>query len=194
MQELNEVSKKIISDANAEKAKIINEAKNQASEIVADATNKADRILSDAKKQAQENYSKVLELENYKSESSIEQSVLKEKIKLVEETIKKAKGQLEDVDGKKVESFLKKAYGQLGIGPGTYLIGSEEKRISPQMVESISGGKLKREDKRKTDFKKGIRIFSGKAQFSISPEEYLETYTDELVMDTAAFLFGKDKD
>lgn len=194
MEGLNEVSKKIIADANTEKAKIINEAKNQASEIIADAKNKAQRILAEAKEQSDETYKKVLELENYKSESSIEQSVLKEKINLVEDIIEKAKSSIADVDSKKYENFLAKAYRELGIDSGTYLIGKDEEKITDKMVESVTNGELKKEDKKKADFEKGIRIFSGKAQYSISPQNYLETYRDELVMDTAAFLFKNGKD
>lgn len=193
MEELNDVSKKIISDANSEKAKIINEAKNSASEITADAQNKSQKILSEAREKADARYKEVLELENYKAKASLDQSVLKERIRLIEGIIDKSRKAIEDVDGSRYANFLEKSYGALGIDSGTYLIGKEEDKITDEMVKKVSGGKLVKDDKRQADFDKGIKVFSGKAQYSISPQDYLETYKDELEMDIAAFLFDQDK-
>jgi hypothetical protein len=55
------------------------------------------------------------------------------------------------------------------------------------MVESIAKIKKLNEE---PDFKKGIKIISGKAEYNISPEALIDSDLDDIRMEVAKELFG----
>ena len=78
----------------------------------------------------------------------------------------------------------------LNIDEGYYQIGSEETNIDGRMIESIRD--LKKTDGN-PDFKKGIRIIKGKAEYNIAPDSLIDSNIDDIRMDAALYLFGKEK-
>ena len=190
MAELDNVSKKVLEDARKESDKILEEARGKANAIIEDARKKAKNILQAGKLEAVEKHREVLNIELSRAESEINQKMLMYKIGLIEDAIDLARKKLAGLGKKDYEKFLEKTLGALDINEGYYQIGSEETIIDDKMIESIKG--LKKAEG-KPDFKKGIRIIKGKAEYNITPESFIDANTDDLRMNTALYLFGKEK-
>ncbi|MDD5622004.1 MAG: V-type ATP synthase subunit E [Actinomycetota bacterium] len=190
MAELDNVSKKVLDDARKEKDKILEEARGKARAIIEDAEKKAKDIHRSGKLEAWEKQKEVLNIELSRAKSGINQKMLMYKIGLVEDTIDRARQKLADPGRKDYEKFLKKTLGELDVDGGFYQIGSEEVNIDDKMIESIKS--LKKVEG-KPDFKKGIRIIKGKAEYNITPESFIDANIDDIRMDTALYLFGKEK-
>ena len=190
MTELDNVSKKVLDDARKERDKILEEARKKASVIIEDAEKKVKDIHQAGKLEAWEKYKEVLNIELSRAKSEINQKMLMYKIGLIEDAIDGARKKLTGLDKKDYEKFLKKTLGALDIDGGYYQIGSEETIADDRMIESIKG--LKKAEG-KPDFKKGIRITKGKAEYNITPESFIDANIDNLRMDTALYLFGKEK-
>ncbi len=190
MAELDNVSKKVLDDARKERDKILEEARGKAHAIIEEAEKKAKDIRRDGKLAALEKYKEILNIELSRAKSEINQKILMYRIGLIEDVIIQVRKRLEDFDKKDYEKFFKKILGELNVDGGFYQIGSEETNIDDKMIESI--GNLKRANE-KPDFKKGIRITKGKAEYNITPESFIDANIDDIKMDTATYLFGKEK-
>lgn len=190
MTELDNVSKKVLDDARKERDKILEEARKKASVIIEDAEKKAKDIHQAGKLEAWEKYKEILNIEVSRTKSEINQKILMYKIGLVEDAINRARKKLAGFGKEDYEKFLKKTLGALDVDKGYYQIGSEETIIDDKMIGSIKG--LKKAEG-KPDFKKGIRIIKGKAEYNITPESFIDANIDDLRMNTALYLFGKEK-
>jgi V/A-type H+-transporting ATPase subunit E len=190
MAELDNVSKKVLDDAEKERDKILKEARGKASAIIEDAEKKAKEIHKNGKLEAWEKYKEILDIELSRAKSEINQKILMYKVSLVDDIINRAKRKLTDLSKKDYEKFLKRTLEPLNVDGGYYQIGSDEKDIDDNMIKSISG--LKRADG-KPDFKKGIRIIKGKAEYNITPDSFVDSDIDDIRMDIALYLFGKEK-
>ena len=190
MAELDNVSKKVLDDAGKERNKILDEARKKASVVMEKAEGEAKEVHRNGKLRAGERYKEVLNIEVSRAKSELNQKALLYKIGLVDEIIDKVKEKLASMSKRDYEKFLKKTLKVLNIDEGYYQIGSEETNIDGKMIESIRD--LKRADG-KPDFKKGIRIIKGKAEYNIAPDSLIDSNIDDIRMDAALCLFGKEK-
>jgi len=195
MTDVDNVSKKILADAALEKEKILNDAKEKASSIIAEAENSKKKILKEGKKKAEERYRGVYNLEVLKAKARFDQKLLLYKLRCVDEVIEKAKKKLSSLGKEDYGRFLKKSLSDLTINDGFYQIGYEEKNIDDGMIQSIiremKDMKLKKSNT-KANFKTGLKITSGKAEYHISPEGMIEAEIDDIKMEIAHFLFGEE--
>lgn len=190
MAELDNVSKKILDDAAEERKKILDEARAKAADIIAEAEKKAEETMQEGKVKAREKYREVFDVEVTRAKNELNQKAINYKIDLIDGAIAEAKKRLSDLDKKEYEKFLKKTLKELKVKSGSYQIGSQEKNISGKTVESIA--KLKKEGGR-PDFKKGIRIIKGKAHYNITADSVIDPNIEDIKMETALNLFGKEK-
>jgi V/A-type H+/Na+-transporting ATPase subunit E len=187
MTDLDNVSKKVLDDAELQKEQEIGEAKKKAGEIIKEAKKRALEIHNDGKIESGKKYEEVLNIELSKIKSALNQSNLMFKINLVDDVINKARTRLISMDSEGYKKLLEKNIKALNINEGYYLIGSEEEKIDEKMVESIAKIKKLNEE---PDFKKGIKIISGKAEYNISPEALIDSDLDDIRMEVAKELFG----
>ena len=190
MAELDNVSKKILDDAGKERDKILDEARKKASVVIEETEERVKEIHQSGKLRAREKYREVLNIEVSRAKSELNQKILMYKIGLVDEVIGKAKEKLASLSKKDYEKFLKKTLDVLSIDEGYYQIGSEETNINGKMMESLAD--FKKVDG-KPDFKKGIRIIKGKAEYNIAPDGLINLNIDDIRMDVALYLFGKER-
>lgn len=190
MAELDNVSKKVLDDAGKERDKILGEARKKASVVTEKAEGKAKEIHRSGKLRAWERYKEVLNIEVSRAKSELNQKILMYKIGLVDDAIDRAREKLTGLGKKDYEKFLKKTLGALNVDGGYYQIGSEETNIDSKMIESIAD--FKKADG-KPDFKKGIKIIKGKAEYNIAPDSLIDSNIDDIRMDVALYLFGKEK-
>ncbi len=190
MAELDNVSKKILDDAEAEKQKILDEARAKAGSITAEAEKKAEEIIQEGKLEAKEKYQEVFDVEVIRAKTELNQKVINYKIDLIDDVIAEAKKRLSDLDKKEYENFLKKTLKELKIRSGSYQIGSQEKNINGKMIESMA--KLRKAAGR-PDFKKGVKVIKGKAQYNITADSLVDPDIEDIRMETALNLFGKEK-
>jgi V/A-type H+/Na+-transporting ATPase subunit E len=190
MSDLDNVSKKVMDDAIKQKERELEEARKKASEIIEQAKKRALQVHREGKRKSWDKYREDLKIELSKIKSSLNQKILLYKINLVDEVVRKAKNQLEDIDREDFKKMLKKNIDALDINDGYYIIGSEEKKIDGKMVESVTN--LKKLDE-EPDFKKGIKIISGKAEYNISPGILIDSDIDDIRMETARVLFDNSR-
>lgn len=190
MTDIDNVSKKILDDAGKERDKILDEARKKASVAIEETEERVKEIHQSGKLRAWEKYKEVLNIEVSRAKSELNQKILMHKIGLVDEVIGKAKKKLTCLGKKDYEKFLKKNLDVLSIDEGYYQIGSEERNIDGKMIESIAN--FKKADG-KPDFEKGIRIIKGKVEYNIAPDSLIDSNIDDVRMDVAFYLFGKEK-
>lgn len=190
MAELDNVSKKILDDAAKERDKILDEARKKASVVIEETEGRVKEIHRSGKLRAGEKYKEVLNIEVSRAKSELNQKILMHKISLVDEVIGKAKEKLASLGKKDYKKFLKKNLEVLNIDEGYYQIGNEERNIDGKMIESVAN--FKKADG-KPDFKKGIKIIKGKVEYNIAHDSLIDSNIDDVRMDVAFYLFGKEK-
>ncbi|MCJ7665406.1 MAG: V-type ATP synthase subunit E [Actinobacteria bacterium] len=188
MTEMDNVSKKVLEDAQNIRKENLKEAEEKASGIRAEAEYKIKDVLKEGSADAKEHYSRTYDMEVFKARSSLDQKMLLEKIKLVDSVIARAKEKLSGLDRGEWEKFLKKTIAGLGIKEGTYIIGSSEKVLDGDLARSVTGLKPATDGR---ELKKGLKIFEGKAEYDLTPEKYLDIDIEDLKMEIASYLFKK---
>ncbi len=191
MAKLDSVSKRILDDAEKEKKLEMDKARKIASEIIEESKKEAGEIHRNGKLNAWNKYKEKLGIELSRIKSGLNQKILLYKIGLVDDAVREAKKRLSNMDKKDYRKFLKKTLKTLNIDGGYYVIGSEEKKIDSKMIESIAN--LKNLDE-KPDFKKGVKIIKGKAEYKISPEILIDSEIDDIRMEVALELFGSSEE
>jgi vacuolar-type H+-ATPase subunit E/Vma4 len=190
MTEMDNVSKKVLDDAENIRKENIKEASKRAAQILAEAEEEIKGTLKKGKEEAEQYYSKTYDMEVFKTRSGLEQKMLLEKIKLVDSIISKSKKKLSKLDRSQWKKFLSKSISTLGIKEGTYSIGSSEKILDKELTEAVSDLKPAG---RGEEHQKGFKVFSGKAEYDLTPEKYLDMDIEDLKMEIASYLFGREK-
>ena len=190
MTDMDNISKKVIKDAQAIRRDNIKEAEEKAAQILAAAEKKAREIVDKGKVEAEGHYKETYNMEIFKVKAALEQGLLLKKLKLVEAVIDKAKERLSKLDRSGWEKFLKKMAKELNISKGTYIIGKNEKIVDDKLARTIKGIKP---DSAAPDFEKGLKILGGRAEILLSPENYLEMDIEDLKMEIASYLFSGEK-
>ena len=191
MAKLDSVSKKVIDDAENEKKRELDKARRMASKIIKESKEEAGEIHCKGKLEAWHRYKEKLAVELSRIESGLNQKILLYKIGLVDDVIQEAKKTLSNMGKEDYRKFLKKSIKSLDIDGDYYVIGGKEKKIDDKMVRSIAN--LKKSDE-KPDFEKGIKIIKGRAEYRISPEILIDSEIDDIRMEVALELFGKDRE
>ena len=190
MTEMDNVSKKVLDDAQNIRKENLRIASSKAAQILAEAEGEVKDTLKKGKEEAGQHYKRTYDMEVFKTRSGLEQKMLLEKIKLVDSIISKSKNRLSELDRSQWEKFLSKSIAALGIKEGTYSIGSNEKILDKELIGAVSD--LKPADKGE-ELKKGFKVFGGKAEYDLTPEKYLDMDIEDLKMEIASYLFGREK-
>lgn len=197
MQDTDNVSKKILDDANKERQKILDDAKEKAKTIIDEAQNRRKKILEEGKIRAEERYKEVYNLELSRAKSELNQKLLLQKLNYIEKVIKGIKERLKKLSREDYKEFFASSIKNSNIKDGIYEIGYEEKNIDDETVESLAsqldGVRLKKSGHR-PKFKNGVKISSGKVDYFISPEAIIEAKEDDIRMEVAHILFNRKED
>lgn len=190
MTDIDNVSKKILEDAEQQKQKIIGETQQKASQVLAETEEKIQKNLVFAQQEAEQRYSQTLDLEILKAKSSLDQKLLLAKLQLTDGILVKAKDKLSEADPKTYLAYIRKNLAQLNISQGAYIIGSREENISSKDIEGLASG-LKPAGQ-EPDFEYGVKIISKNTEYLISPQSTIDSRADDLKMEIADFLFKKE--
>ena len=190
MTEMDNVSKKVLDDAQNIRKENLKEAEEKAAQILAEAEGKVKDTLKKGKEEAREHYTRTYDREVFKTRSDLEQKVLLEKIRLVDSIISKSKKRLSGLERDQWEKFIAKSIAALGIREGTYTIGSNEKMLDSELIESISDLKPQGIGE---ELQHGLKVFGGKAEYDLTPEKYLDMDIEDLKMELASYLFDREK-
>ncbi len=193
MAEMDNVSKKILEDAQKERQKILDQAREKAKKIIAEARKDKQEALDQAKNKAQQKYKQAYELEMIKAKSEAQQKRLLSKLELVDQTVEQAKKKILDSKQEDYRQFIKKGIQDLDIKQGSYIIGRQEEKLDHDTVRSLSKNiKLEKSD-HAPDFDRGLKIISQNKEYLLSPETIIDTQMEDLKMEIADFLFGEEK-
>jgi len=191
-QTVDNVSKKILEDASADKENIINDARIKEKEILKTAEDKRKKIIENAEAQAKEAYQKVKELEIANAIMKFNQEGLLNKIKFIDEISDKALNRLESSESETYLKFTENSIKNLKVYKADYQIGNREKLITGETLKKISGNIILERSDKPADFEKGIKIIDGKKQYIISIEEALKEKMEDIIMEISDFLFEKE--
>ena len=193
MSEIENVSKKILDDADKQKEEIIDSANKKAKEIIKEAEEKKEKIISDAKKEASEHYEQVYNMEVYKGIAQMEQKVILKKLDLVDKVVEKSKKSLIGSTKKEYLSYIKNILSEIDIKKGSYLIGNNENVLTYELLDDLMKDNDIEKSEDEPDFDEGLKIFSGNAEYSISFLKAIESLQEDIVIDIASFIFDEEK-
>jgi V/A-type H+/Na+-transporting ATPase subunit E len=193
MSEIENVSKKILEDAQKQKDEILEGANKRAQEILDDAKEKRAKVLAEAKKEASQKYDQVYQMELSKSKAQMEQKILLSKLDMIESVIEKAKKRLQETGSKEYALYIKSVVNDLDIKEGVYLIGKNEKVLSDDIIKPLMEQINVKKSQDKPEFEEGLVIFSGNAQYSISFLNAVETIKEDLKIEIASYIFDEEK-
>jgi len=191
-QTVDNVSKKILSDAASDGEIIINEALAKEKEILATAEDRRKKIIKEAENQAKEVYLKVKELEIANAVMKFNQEGLLGKIKLIEEISHKALNKLRLSENEEYINFIENSIRDLKFSKADYQIGKSEKLITSEILEGVSKNIILVPSDKTPDFEKGIKIIDGRKQYIISIEEALKEKMEDIIMEISDILFEKE--
>ncbi|MCG9480127.1 MAG: hypothetical protein K9H14_07995 [Actinomycetia bacterium] len=192
MADINNVSKKILEDAEQKKQEILKEAQDKASQVLAEAEKSNQRHLEMAGQEAEQKYKQTYDLEVLKAKSGLEQKLLLSKLELVDGIISRAKQKLTEADKKTYLGFIKKSLDHLNLSQASYIIGSKEKNISKQDLKDMAPSAKLEPAEQEPDFDYGLKLISGNAEYLISPQSTIDSAAEDLKMEIADFLFSKE--
>jgi len=190
--DIDNVSKKILDDAALEREKNLNSGRERALAVLKETENRRKKLLDEGKQKASEKYREVYNLEILKAKTEFRQKILLYKLEIVDRIIEKAKNKLAEMGREDYIKFIKKSLASSGIMEGTYLIGRNEKRIDDKTMQSILEKVHLKKSNNSDEFETGLKIFNKNVQYHISPETLVEAEIDDIKMEIAFFLFGRE--
>jgi len=190
---IDNVSKKILDDAALEREKNLNSGRERALAVLKETENRRKKLLDEGKQKASEKYREVYNLEILKAKTEFRQKILLYKLEVIDRIIEKAKNELAELSKEDYIKFIKKSLASSGIREGTYIIGRNEKRIDDEIIQSISKEVCLKKSNSIDEFETGLKIFNKNVQYYISPETLVEAEIDDIKMEVAFFLFGREE-
>lgn len=190
---IDNVSKKILDDAALEREKNLNSGRERALAVLKETENRRKKLLDEGKQKASEKYREVYNLEILKAKTEFRQKILLYKLEVIDRIIEKAKNKLAELSREDYIKFIKKSLASSGIREGTYIIGRNEKRIDDETIQSILKEVHLKKSNSIDEFETGLKIFNKNVQYYISPETLVEAEIDDIKMEIAFFLFGREE-
>jgi len=189
---LDNVSIKILEDAEAERQKILESAAAKAGEIIEAAEKRKLKIIEEAKAEAGKRYLSVYNNEIVKAKSENEQKLLGCKIRIIDGLIEKARQKLVTDELDKFLSYISHTLKKLDLSKALYQTGSKESILTDSMIKKIAGSISLEKSNEEPDFEEGIKLIDGRKEYLISASSLIKDRVEDIRMEAAAFLFEKE--
>jgi len=189
---LDNVSIKILEDAEAERQKILESAAAKAGEIIEAAEKRKLKIIEEAKAEAGKRYLSVYNNEIAKAKSENEQKLLGCKIRIIDGLIEKARQKLVTDELDKFLSYISHTLKKLDLSKALYQTGSKESILTDSMIKKIAGSISLEKSVEEPDFEEGIKLIDGRKEYLISASSLIKDRVEDIRMEAAAFLFEKE--
>jgi len=181
MADIENLSKKILEDAETEAQSIKHAAESEALKITEKAKEHVSKLLAEAKILAESAYKESFDKKVSQNESLKRQEMLSKKMEIVESVMKKVREEIEKLPKEDYREYFKKNAKSLNIDEGEFQIGIKEKNIDPPFIKQLFKTAKLAESKEKPDFDYGIRIISLGALYTISLLSDLEYRRDAVL-------------
>ena len=189
---LDNVSIKILEDAEAERQKILESAAAKAGEIIEAAEKRKLKIIEEAKAEAGKRYLSVYNNEIVNAKSENEQKLLGCKIRIIDGLIEKARQKLVTDELDKFLSYISHTLKKLDLSKALYQTGSKESILTDSMIKKIAGSISLEKSVEEPDFEEGIKLIDGRKEYLISASSLIKDRVEDIRMEAAAFLFEKE--
>lgn len=189
---LDNVSIKILEDAEAERQKILESAAAKAGEIIEAAEKRKLKIIEEAKAEAGKRYLSVYNNEIVNAKSENEQKLLGCKIRIIDGLIEKARQKLVTDELDKFLSYISHTLKKLDLSKALYQTGSKESILTDSMIKKIAGSISLEKSNEEPDFEEGIKLIDGRKEYLISASSLIKDRVEDIRMEAAAFLFEKE--
>ena len=189
MTETENVSKKLIEDAESKRKEILNEANKKAQAILKEANKVKEEILTKGKIVAEDTYKREYDfiIEQYKFQ--LNQKLLAEKIKIVKKVIAKIMERLENLNESELKKALLKFANDIKFDNAVYQIGKDEKRITDLLIKEIFSNKSLTKSKNEPNFSKGFKIIDGRKEYYFSEKSLFDPDSEDVKMEISKLLF-----
>lgn len=189
MIKTDNVSKKLIEDAESKKQEILLKANQKASSILKEADERKKAIMTGGKILADEAYKHEYDFIIAQFNSQLNQKLLTEKIKIVEDVVKIIINRLENIDIADLKKALIKFAGNINVKNGVYQIGINEKRITDAVISEVFESISLTKSEKKPSFDNGIKIIDGRKEYYFSEKNLIDAEAEETKMEISKLLF-----
>ncbi|MDD3519938.1 MAG: V-type ATP synthase subunit E [Actinomycetota bacterium] len=189
MTETENVSKKLIEDAENRKREILSEASGKSEAILKEAEDVIKTIMAKGKALAGETYEHEYNFLIAQFNSELNQKFLMEKIKIVDEVIKRIIEKLENISIDELQKPLLKFAGEINVKNAVYQIGKKEKRINDAVVSKIFGNKKIPKSGKEPNFEKGLKIIDERKEYYFSERNLIDPESEDTKMEISKLLF-----
>jgi V/A-type H+-transporting ATPase subunit E len=189
MAETENVSKKLIEDAEQKRKEILDEANAKAQKILKDADEAKKEILKKSEIAKKDVYKREYDFLISQYKSQLNQKLLSEKIQIVEEVIKKIMERLENLNKPELKKALLKFADNIKITNGVYLIGKNENNITDSLIGEIFGKASLTKSKNEPNFSKGFKIIDGRKEYYFSEKSLFDPDAEDTKMEISKLLF-----
>ncbi|MDD3803319.1 MAG: V-type ATP synthase subunit E [bacterium] len=190
MAELENLSKKILDDANRDAEALKSEAKSRAESIIKKSREEAENLLVEAKSISESLYKESLEKRISQNNALRRQELLSKKLELVEQILKKAREEAVKIDKEVYREYFKKNASSVKVTEGEFLIGSKENLVDASFVKQIFKPAKLSESKESADFEYGIKVISGRTHYTLSLLSDIDYTKEKLLALINRELFG----
>lgn len=192
MNDIENLSKKILDDSLDAKKIILQKAEEEKSSIIAEAEKIAQSVIEEGKKKADRIYKEQINNLTANGESALKQEVLSKKAEIISSAIDKTVKKMNDIPEETYRKYFKSNLSGLDIKEGEFLLGKKEKKIDKQFIKACLKGVKLEESEIESDFDFGVKIMSGRAVYTISPFTEFEYQKDKIMMILGKKLFGEE--
>ncbi len=189
MTETENVSKKLIEDAESTGNDLLAEARKKAESVLEEAADARKSILAKGKILADKAYKQSYDFAIARISSEMEQKLLEEKIKMVDEVLAGITDRLRNLPAEDLKKLLLKFAHRLDFKKAVYQLGKDEKKITDLLVREIFGTKTLIKSTLKPDFAMGLKIIDERKEYYFSEETLMDLDSEDIKMEISKLLF-----
>ena len=189
MTETENVSKKLIEDAKNKRKEILEEANKKVQAILEEANKTKEEILAKGEIAAKDTYKREYEFIITQYKSQLNQKLLTEKIKIVEEVIAKIMERLENLNEFELKKALLKFANNIKFNNAVYQIGKNEKRITDSLIREVFHNESLVKSKNEPNFSKGFKIIDERKEYYFSEKSLFDPEAEDTKMEISKLLF-----
>ena len=190
MSETENVSKKLIEDAKNTRNEILAEAREKAKSVLLEAKSIKESIEAKGKTLADEAYRQKYDFIRAQMAAQLDQKLLNEKIKIVDEVIKNIADRLENLGADDLKKPLLKFARELNFKNAVYQLGKDEKKITDLLVSEVFGAKKLLKSTQTPDFARGLKITDERKEYYFSETTLVDINSEDMKMEISKILFA----
>lgn len=190
---IEEITSRIVSDAETEAKSIGDEAKEKSGAVLAEARARADKMTGDARARGEEDKAKMLSRRQSVAEIDGRKLILDAKQKLIAECFNRTADRITSMDSEKYVDFLFRTVKSTGETEGELILNRRDRAsvgeaLVKKIAEGIPGSKITLSEEER-DIKGGFLLKKGSVYVNGTVEALIDEAKEKLTGEVAVRLF-----